>query len=219
VRSNAKEFSVTTITTGKYRENCHLVSDPVNKETAVIDPGSDAPAIWKTIKDQGLQVKLILCTHAHFDHIGAVEFLKNKTGAPFHLHKSDARLLRQAPLYSHTFHAGPIDVSSVDKFINSSSKLSFSRFDIQVLETPGHTPGGVSFLIESMLFPGDTLLKCIEGLSKLPGANSGDLKNSIDNILLRLPAETIVHHGHGSATTIAAERLSRVKNRSGKTSE
>jgi len=139
----------------------------------------------------------ILNTHAHFDHIGAVAELAEKYEIDFYLHAGDEPLLRRANLYRLAF-GGKTDVRIPDGFLDLSKhkKMDLHGFDIEVLHTPGHTPGGVSFLIAGHLFSGDTLLEGGPGRVDLPGGNPSDLDSSLA-LLYQYPGNTNVHAGHG----------------------
>lgn len=201
-----KRFMVKTIVTGHYRENCHLLYGSESRECFVIDPGSEENIIWNEIIENKLSIKAVLATHAHFDHIGAVDFLRNQTQAPFYLHAAEDSILQKASFYSQLFQGTSLVVPTVDCFLNPKTELSLEDSPLQVLETPGHTPGGVSFYIESILFSGDVWFQGKFGQNDFPGSDAQKLSDSLEKKLMILPDETLVYPGHGKTTTIGAER-------------
>lgn len=187
---------VTTFVNGPWQQNCHIVSDQTG-QAILIDPGSDSDGICDLLQTLAARPIAILNTHAHFDHIGAVAELADKFEIDFYLHAGDEPLLRRANLYRLAF-GGKADIRIPDGYteLNENQKISLNGFTIEVLHTPGHTPGGVSFLIGGLLFTGDTLLENGPGRVDLPGGNPSDLDASIA-LLYRCPEETRVYAGHG----------------------
>jgi len=147
-----------------------------------------------------------LNTHAHFDHIGAISTLIEFGDYPFYLHKNEIELLKSANEYTSMFEIENIIIPNIDKVLIESTLLNFSGFQVEVIETPGHTTGGVSYLIENHLFTGDTLFSGSIGRTDLPGGNLDILLNSIHKKLMPLDELTIVHPGHGKDTSIGAEK-------------
>lgn len=191
---------VRTVVTGEWRENCHILSGPDGR-AVVIDPGEDTDAIVAALEDAA--VAAILCTHAHYDHIGSVADLAARHGAPFHLHAGDHKLLRQANFYRTIFGGHRhIAIPAVDVDLAGCDSLRLAGLDIAVVHTPGHTAGSVSFVIEGRLFSGDTLLGDRLGRTDLPGSDRAALEESV-RTLLRLPGDTMVHPGHGRARRLA----------------
>jgi hydroxyacylglutathione hydrolase len=151
-------------------------------------------------------VLAIINTHAHYDHIGAVQYLKNKYQLPFFLHSADSRLLKSANLYARLFDETSIlKIPKVDYYfdqINIEDHLEV--FSIKIIETPGHTQGSVCFLIEDVLFTGDTIFNGDIGRVDLPGGNSKTLHESL-RVLSKLPKQTKIYPGHGASSTIEHE--------------
>lgn len=190
---------------GKWLENCYAVHDAAG-HCVIIDPGSSPERIAGFVEDKQLRPLAILNTHAHYDHIGAVEALKRKFGTPFYLHSKDRALLSHANLYRALFDGDAlISLPSVDRFVDRiETPIRKGELSIDVLWTPGHTPGGVCFLIEDALFSGDTLLHQKIGRVDLPGGDREALYVSLRK-LKRLPPETRVYPGHGDTTTLGDE--------------
>lgn len=174
----------------------------------IIDPGSDSGGLLNIIESKKLNVLAIINTHAHFDHIGAVSALKNDLSVPFYLHSLDEKLLGTANLYVKVFDgAGPIKIPSVDHYLDKINISDhFKDFSVNVLFTPGHTPGSVCFYMENRLFTGDTILREKTGRIDLPGGNSENLRKSLAEIS-KLPPATIIYPGHGADSTIEYELL------------
>jgi glyoxylase-like metal-dependent hydrolase (beta-lactamase superfamily II) len=192
-----------SVTTGKWNESCYIVFDK-NLRAIIIDPGDDFDLINIAIIDNNLTTLAILCTHAHFDHIASVSELKDLYKIPFYLHSGDYFLLKQANFYKQFFDGKKnISIPTVDVDLLFTKSLKFGDIQIQVIETPGHTDGGVSFLIENMLFVGDNLINYKIGSTKLPGGNKEKLKQSIRNILSIDNCDLILLAGHGDKMTLS----------------
>ncbi len=147
-------------------------------------------------------------THAHLDHIGAIKKLKSYGNYPFYLHEKELELLNSANQYTSMFGMPEIDIPSVDYKWDSDNHIDFQDTQVRVIETPGHTQGGVSILIENHLFTGDTLFKGSIGRTDLPGGDMNTLLNSINNKIFILDENIIIHSGHGEDSTIGTEKKS-----------
>ena len=191
---------------GAFASNCYLVADESTLDGVIIDPGDGGDRILKRVKALELRVKYILLTHGHPDHIGAVREVKEATGAELAIHPEDALYLRgkSGPEGMFPQSAGP--PPEVDRMLQDGDTISVSGLHLQVIHTPGHTPGGICLLTDGVLFSGDTLFNGGIGRSDFPGGSGPQLLNSIHTRLLVLPDETTVYPGHGPETTIAAER-------------
>lgn len=192
---------------GPIQTNCYLAGCAETREGVVIDPGEEPERILAEIRTLGLTIKYILNTHAHFDHILANGPLVKATGAPLALHPLDLPLLRQnggAGLFG--FDAPPSP--EPDLLLAEGDTFSFGTHTFQVLFTPGHTPGHVSFYEEKagVIFDGDVLFAGGIGRTDLPGGDYETLMASINHKLMVLPDETVVCSGHGPVTTIGRER-------------
>jgi glyoxylase-like metal-dependent hydrolase (beta-lactamase superfamily II) len=194
---------------GAIGTNCYLVGCEATKEGIIIDPGDEAERILAEVEAAGLTIKYILNTHAHFDHILANGPVVQATGAPLALHPLDLPLLRHkggAELFGLDAPFSP----EPDIALAEGDALSFGTHTFQVLFTPGHTPGHVSFYEANagIIFDGDVLFAGGIGRTDLPGGDYETLLNSINEKLMVLPDETIVCSGHGPVTTIGHERSS-----------
>lgn len=198
---------VRRLVVGPFESNCYILGSEATKEGMVIDPGADAKHILGEIKSLGLDMKLIVLTHAHIDHAGALKEVKEATGAGVAVHVDDAKSLRRlghslsAPF--RLFYPAP---PSPDRLLNEGDSIDISDLHFTVLHTPGHTPGGICLLGEGVVFTGDTLFHQSIGRTDLPGGSHGHLMNVINSKLMALPDNTVVYPGHGSETTIGDER-------------
>lgn len=196
-----------TLLVGLIQTNCYLIGDGATQEGAVIDPGGDPDLILAAIKAEGLAIRYILNTHAHFDHIAANKPLLAATGALLALHPADVELLATGG-GGRWFGLPSISSSNPNVELSDGQELAVGGLRLKVLHTPGHSPGHVAFYLseEGALFSGDALFQNGIGRSDLPGGDYATLIATIRRKLLTLPDETVVYPGHGPATTIGAER-------------
>jgi len=194
------------IDTGPYASNCYLAADDASLEGVIIDPGDGAEVILKRVKELELKVKYILLTHGHPDHIGAVGEVKKATGAELAIHPEDARYLQGRPGPGGAFEASSDPPPEVERPLQDGDTITVGSLNLEVIHTPGHTPGGICLLTGSILFSGDTLFNGSIGRSDFPGGSGPQLMNSIHTRLMVLPDETTVYPGHGPETTIGTER-------------
>ncbi len=169
--------------------NCYLVTCSQTQETVVIDPGDDPAKIQQQLGT--LTVRWLVFTHAHPGHVGAKDALKAATGAPTAMHLADATA----------------NLKSADRYLVTGDSLPFGTFVLEVLATPGHSPGGLSFKVGNHLFTGDTLMAGRIGRVDLPGSSPQQLAMSLHAGLMTLPDNTVVYPGHGPNTTIGTERI------------
>jgi len=196
---------VEKLVVGPFASNCYIVGSQSNKEGMIIDPGDEAKQILKRVKDLGLDIKFIALTHGHIDHTGALKEVKEATGAEVAVHGDDAKSLNNqlvAIAFGLSYPAPP----PPDRLLKGGDSIDVGDLHFEVLHTPGHTPGGICLLGEGVVFSGDTLFNYGVGRTDLPGGSSSQLMNSIQTKLMTLPDNTIVYPGHGSDTTIGAER-------------
>ena len=190
---------------GPFASNCYIVGSEANKEGVIIDPGADAEEILKNVKKLGLNTKLIVLTHGHIDHVGALKEVKDATGAEVAIHTDEAESLQErslATLFGLSYPTPP----PPDRLLKGGDSIDIGDLHLLVLHTPGHSPGGICLLGEGVVFSGDTLFNFGIGRYDLPGGSGSQLMNSIHTKLMILPDNTIVYPGHGPATTIGTER-------------
>jgi hydroxyacylglutathione hydrolase len=193
---------------GMLEVNCYVVGDEETKEAVVIDPGGDEDEILEVLRYHGLNLKLIIDTHGHFDHVDANQPLKDATGAQIAIHKLDAHMLAKPSQEAMFFTGNRLRLSQADVLLNEGDVLTFGDFRLKVLHTPGHTPGGISLVMENqpLVYVGDTLFAGSIGRTDFPGGDFNALINGVRQKLFTLGDHYIVYPGHGPVTTIAQER-------------
>lgn len=200
---------IETLTVGLLQENCYILGCEETLKGVIIDPGDNPRGILQSVRALGLEIEKIINTHAHFDHIMAVDPVRKATGATFHLHKDDLPVLREAPERVSLWLGAHIDpVEDPDEFLEHGQIITFGKQSLAVRFTPGHAPGHVVFVDQKggQVFAGDTLFQGSIGRFDLPGADGPTLLRSIREQLLTLPDDFDVYPGHGSSTTIGHER-------------
>ena len=195
-----------TLVVGPLAVNCYLIGDEESREAIVIDPGDDAQNILDTIRHGRLTVKAIVNTHAHFDHVGAVESVRQVTGAPFMLHVDEVPVLNAASASAAMWGMEVQQPKPADRLLREGDEVRVGNLVLKVLHTPGHTPGGICLVGDKSVFVGDTLFQGSIGRTDFLGGDYGTLMASIRDKLLPLPDETMVYAGHGAATTIGEEK-------------
>jgi hydroxyacylglutathione hydrolase len=201
---------IVTFTLGPIENNTYLISDPASHDAAVIDPSFNIQSVLEQVTDLKLRVKNILLTHAHFDHIAGVhDLLKALPDDPIiGIHSLDLALWRErGKALAYGFQLDPLP--DPDHFLDDGDSLSIGRFHIDVIHTPGHSPGHVVFSIpdSQAIICGDVIFAGSIGRTDLPGGNQSQLLNSIRGKILCFSDETRLLPGHGPVTTVGAERL------------
>ena len=197
---------VETLIVGPLSSNCYIVWDEKEKLGVIIDPGDDAEIIIKRVNDLGIKIKYILATHGHFDHVGGVAKLRKNLKTEFLAHEGDFFFIEDGENAARRWGIAIDQPPKPDRFIKDGEKIKFGKFELKVIHTPGHSPGGVSFLYDRMLFGGDTLFQGSIGRTDFRKGSFEDLSNSIKKRLYTLPDDTIVYTGHGPITTIGDEK-------------
>lgn len=203
---SSSKLQVEPLIVGPLFSNCYIIYDDAEKLGAVIDPGDDAEIILTKVKDLDIKIKYILATHGHFDHIGAVAELKTALDADFLAHQDDFFFIEDGKNAAFRWGVDIQQPPKPDRFIEDGDKIEIGKFEFKVIHTPGHSPGGVCFLYDRMLFGGDTLFQGSIGRTDFRKGSFEDLKNSIRKRLYSLPDDTIVYTGHGPITTIGDEK-------------
>jgi glyoxylase-like metal-dependent hydrolase (beta-lactamase superfamily II) len=195
---------------GPLQCNCSIIGDEATREAMVIDPGDDVDQLLSVIRNRNLQVKQIVITHAHIDHVGGAMKLRAATGAPILLNQNDAALLKMLDVQAAWVGVPTPGKVEIDESITTGDVVSAGSHSAQVLHTPGHTEGSVClyFATDKKLIAGDTLFAGSIGRTDLPGGSMQKIMRSLHNTVLALPDETIVVPGHGELTTIGEERES-----------
>jgi len=193
---------------GLLQTNCYVLYNQ-QRNCIIFDPGAEGDKLIAFLAKEELQPQAVLLTHAHFDHIGAVEEIRKAYNVPVYVHEKEASWLTDPSLNgSQLFLNGrSIVASPADILLNEEGEMSIGEFTFEIFETPGHSPGSVSFYVKDIntVFAGDTLFQGSIGRTDLPGGSHEQLLNSIEEKLLTLPAETKVLPGHGPVTNIENE--------------
>ncbi len=200
-------MEIKKLTVGPISENCYILKYS-DKECAVIDPGYDGDGIIAQMENQGVVPTKILLTHGHFDHIGAVKQLKEKYQIPVCVSEKDSVMLedksKSAADIAPFMAFNPVKADSVC-FIKEGDIIKLENIEIKVLETPGHTEGGLCFLGKDFIFTGDTLFQCSVGRTDLYSGDYRKLQDSVKR-LKELDGEYIIYPGHGENTTLSYEK-------------
>jgi hydroxyacylglutathione hydrolase len=195
-------------TVGAVQENCFLLRRDGAEQALIVDPGEEAPRILDAVEQLGVTVEAILVTHCHFDHIGAVAPVAKATGAPVYVSEVEKPVLADIMRYVPWAGFGPYESYEADHTLNGGETLTLAGMDIDVLFTPGHSPGHLTYSVpgEGAIFSGDVLFQGSVGRTDLPGGDWDTLLASIGTLVEALPAETAVYPGHMGITSLGAER-------------
>ena len=196
------------VVVGSYAVNCYIVGDEKTREAIVVDPGADGKAILAAINKHNLNVKYIILTHAHGDHIGALDVVKAETKAPVLIHQNDEGMLQDKNRNFTSFMGGKAIEMGADKFLNDGDVLNIGDIELKIIHTPGHSKGGICILFENVLICGDSLFAGSIGRTDLEGGNYAQLIQAIKDKILVLDDSINVLPGHGPTSTIGRERVS-----------
>ncbi|GBD95285.1 MAG TPA: MBL fold metallo-hydrolase [Nitrospirae bacterium] len=190
---------------GPLEENTYIIGDGETKQAIVVDPGDEPDRIMDLIKDNNLEVKVIICTHGHFDHIGAAGDIKKETGAKILMHKEDIQTYEAAKDQAAFWGYDLDDIPQPDGFIEEGDTIQAGNLSFKVLHTPGHSPGGICLYGEGIVVTGDTIFQGSVGRTDFPGGSIEELKKSFRR-LIELPEETKIFPGHGPESTVGREK-------------
>jgi hydroxyacylglutathione hydrolase len=203
-------MDVRMFTVGPVQENAFLVRADTAERALMVDPGDEADKLIGAVEALGVTLDAILLTHTHFDHVGAVAPLARATGAPVYCPRLEVPVLADIMAFVPWPGFGPYESYDADETVEGGERLQLAGFDVEVLFTPGHSPGHVTYAIDSerALFSGDVLFQDSVGRTDLPGGDGPTLMASIAMLLERFDDETAVYPGHMGLTTLGRERAS-----------
>jgi hydroxyacylglutathione hydrolase len=199
---------VRMFTVGLVQENCFLLRHDGSRSALIVDPGDEAPVILNAVHELGVAIDAILVTHCHFDHIGAVAPVAEATGAPVYVSEIERPVLADIMSYVPFPGFGPYESYEAEHTLKGGERLELAGLEIEVLFTPGHSPGHLTYSIpaERAIFSGDVLFQGSVGRVDLPGGDWETLLGSIATLVDSLPEDTTVYPGHMGITSLGAER-------------
>ena len=189
---------------GSYGTNCYVLGDTSVGKAFIIDPGTSE--VMQSLEKHELTPEAILLTHGHHDHIGGIQGILKDYNIPVYIHKADADYLHNPALNLSEYSASPIRIDGDIRLVKEGDTLNCGDITVNVLETPGHTPGGVCYIMEGLIFAGDTLFRDSIGRTDFDGGDYDTLIQAIQNKLYTLPESTMVYPGHGPETQISYEK-------------
>ena len=203
-------LDVEMLTVGQIAENCFLFRKEGSEKALIVDPGEEPERILAAVEEMGVTVEAILLTHCHFDHIGAVTPVAKATGAPVYCPEIEVPILADIMAFVPWAGFGPYESYEADHTIKGGEMLELAGLELDVIATPGHSPGHVTYSVrgENAIFSGDVLFQGSVGRVDLPGADGPTLMRSIRGLLESHPDQTTVYPGHMGITTLGAERAS-----------
>lgn len=201
------KITMKKFTLGAIENNNYLLVDDDTKEAVLIDCTEESQDIDNTLKEYGATLKYILLTHGHFDHVLGVNDFKRKYNCKVLINEEDKIMLDTMKDFAKNFGLGEVAIQTVDGFVKENDIIKFGENEIKVIHTPGHTKGGVCYLVDDKLFSGDTLFYESVGRTDLPGGNFEQIKSSIQEKLFTLDENIKVYPGHGWESTIGHEKV------------
>ncbi len=192
---------------GMMEVNCYLVYDAESKEGIVVDPGDEGSHIMHMIEDRELKVDRIVLTHGHVDHIGALEYLRKRMGMKLAIGAGDENMLTDPSLNLSSAMGSAISLGGADIKLNDGDNVGVGRYELQVVETPGHTEGGITLVGNGFVISGDLIFAGSIGRVDLPGGNYSTIINSIKSKILPLGDDFVIYPGHGPKTSVAQEKI------------
>ncbi|MEW6074960.1 MAG: MBL fold metallo-hydrolase [Candidatus Omnitrophota bacterium] len=197
------------VTVGPIQANCYILASSRGSEAILIDPGDEERKIRKALREFGLTPRCIINTHGHFDHIGC----DDKFSVPVYIHTKDSNMLKDASRNFSNLFSSPVSVDGIEiKTVEDKDLITQAGMVLEVLHTPGHSPGGISLLLKKpdkkVLFTGDTLFFHGVGRTDFSGSDESLLFKSIREKLFSLPDDVTIYPGHGPSSTIGVEKKS-----------
>lgn len=184
---------------GVYQENAYIIIDEETRDAMIVDPGDEGEALVKYLENLKVHLKAILLTHGHIDHVGAVDTVREAFSVPVYISEVDMKYIEQRKMAFGK-------MKKADFFLKEGDEFFFAGKKVEIIETPGHSKGSLSFYLDGLLFSGDVLFQNSVGRTDLPGGSMEELLYSIKEKLMKLPGDTRVFPGHGPETTLAMEK-------------
>lgn len=184
---------------GSYQENAYIIINEETREAIIIDPGDEGKSLVSYLKGLNVKLQYILLTHGHLDHVGAVDEVREAFNIPAYISEVDMKYIERRKVAFG-------QMKRMDFFLKEGDDLSFGNLPIKIFETPGHSKGSLSYLIDNVLYVGDVLFQGSIGRTDLPGGEFNELISSIKDKLMKLPGNTRVMPGHGPETTLSQEK-------------
>lgn len=192
---------------GFLENNNYLLIDEMTKEAVLIDCTQESDEIEKAITESGAKLKYILLTHGHFDHVMGVDSIRDKFGCKVLIHEADEPVLKDISKISVEFNMGHVQPPKVDEYISDGQIIKFGQKEIKVINTPGHTAGGVCFMVDNKLFTGDTIFFQSVGRTDLLTGSFNQIKSSIEEKIFTLDENIEIYPGHGRSSTVGYEKV------------
>jgi glyoxylase-like metal-dependent hydrolase (beta-lactamase superfamily II) len=202
-----RKMLIETIPVGPLQVNCYLLICDKSRQAVVVDPGDEGARILDALSASGCQLAAVINTHGHFDHIGANAYVIEKTGVSLMMHGDDLPLLKQAAEHASIYGLSVVPSPEPTRLLVDGDEIKIGESTLKVIHLPGHSPGGICLHVGNDLIVGDGLFAGSIGRTDLPGGSQELLVSGIRQKLLVLPETTVVHPGHGPATTIGREKI------------